>query len=165
MSKLLYSQSTKQTCGYPRLDDEPIVDLDPDLLVLTIVDIDPPGTEENQTLSFTYIVDVPNLEYRQQWVVIDLPAVSDWDGFNLTFSTLPSLLQAEIRANQNHPSIVSKKDLAYSMISSHGVGVFSLVFPLFCQAGAVDDTTRIEWATLAATFNMPKDFIDIIRGN
>ncbi len=93
----------------------------------------------------------------------ELP-VPNWDGFNLAFSTLPSLLQAEITANQNHPSIVGKKDLAYSMINDHGTDAFALIFPLFCQAGAVDSETRLEWAELAESFNMPSDFISVIRG-
>jgi hypothetical protein len=95
---------------------------------------------------------------------IDETPPPNWDGFNLAFSTLPSLLQAELIANQNHPSIVGKKDLAYSMISDHGVGAFSLIFPLFCQAGGVDNDTRIEWAELAMSFNMPADFVSVIRG-
>lgn len=80
MSKLLYSQSTQQTFGYPRGDDEPVIGLDPDFLVLTRVETDPPEITENQSLSSIFVVDIPSLEYRQQWTVVDNPSVPNWDG-------------------------------------------------------------------------------------
>jgi len=165
MIKILYFQPTQQIYPYPRNDDLPIVGLSPEYLELAEVFIDPPSyNPQTQSVVSSWEVDVSALEYRQAWTIIDNPPVPDWDGFNLTFTLLPSLLQAEVTANQNHPSITGKKDDAYAMIDTHGVGAFGLIFPLFCQAGQVSTETRIEWATLAESFNMPQDFIDIIRG-
>jgi len=169
MNKLLYSQSTQQIYSYPRNDGLPIVGLDPNYLVLTEVPTPPPTdyNTETQSISDSWNVDVDSLEYRQVWTVTDLPdspPAPNYPGFNLAFSMLPSLLQAEIIANQNHPSIVGKKDLAYSMIGAHGTEAFSLIFPLFCQAGMVDSATRSGWAALAQSFDMPQDFVDIIKG-
>lgn len=108
-----------------------------------------------------------NGRWEQAWTFVEKPQLlplPKWDDFNLAFLTLPSLLQAEIIANQNHPSIVGKKDLAYSMINQHGVATFAMIFPLFCQFGDVQPETRIEWVELAESFNMPDDFVSIIRG-
>ncbi len=168
MPKILYSESTSQLSPYPRNDDNQIIGLDSDYLMLTQIESLPPNYDiETQTIVDDWEVDLEALEYRQVWTVINLPVIDNppnWDGFNLAFSTLPSLLQAELIANQNHPSIVGKKDLAYSMISDHGVATFGLIFPLFCQAGGVDNDTRTEWALMAQSFNMPTDFISVIRG-
>jgi len=164
--KVIYCTETNQVSDYPRIDNDPVVGLDDCYLILDKIEsVAPDYDPTTQSISSNWVIDLDSLEYRQEWQVIDLPPVPDWDNFNLTFSTLPSLLQAETIANQNHPSITGKKDDAYAMIDDHGVTAFGYIFPLFCQAGEVLESTRIEWAELAESFNMPADFIVIVRGS
>lgn len=167
MSKILYDPITNQRLSYPRNDDLDIIGLSGNLIVLDKIDTPQPEYDpETHSISSRYVIDLELNQYRQEWIVeaISEVIVPRWDDFNLVFCSLPSLLQAELIANQNHPSIVSKKDLAYSMVDDHGTGTLSYIFPLFCQAGQVDSATRFEWAELAESFNMPQDFVDIIRG-
>ena len=124
-----------------------------------------PDPESYDAIELTPVFNSEIDRWEQGWDFIEKPSSPDWDNFNLTFSTLPSLIQAETIANQNHPSITGKKDDAYAMIDSHGVTAFGYIFPLFCQAGQVSPETREEWAALAESFNMPADFVAIVRGS
>lgn len=162
--KLLYSQSIQQIYDYPRSDNQPVVGLDPDFLVLTRIDTTPPEITGNQSLSSTYVVDIPNLEYRQQWTVIDNPPVPDWPGFNLAITSDADMIAYEAAANALHPSIVGKKDLAYSIIADKGLDNFASIFPVFCSIANVSQPHREAWATLAESYNLPADFATVIRG-
>lgn len=97
--------------------------------------------------------------------VPNVTATPDWPGFNLAISFDANMVQYEIVANAAHPSIVSKKDLAYSIIADKGLDNFAGIFPLFCQLAQVTPQHREEWAQLAESFSLPVEFVNIVRGN
>jgi hypothetical protein len=92
------------------------------------------------------------------------PIAPDYLLFNMAISFNVNMIGYEIIANNNHPSIVSKKDLAYSMITDHGIDNFASIFPIFCQLAGVTQIHRDEWAALALFYNLPTDFIDVVKG-
>jgi hypothetical protein len=88
----------------------------------------------------------------------------DWPAFNYAMSINTKMIEYEIVANQRHPSIVAKKDLAYSIISDKGLDNFAIVYPLFCQIAEVKQEDKSYWADVAQSFNLPTDFVSLIRG-
>jgi hypothetical protein len=74
------------------------------------------------------------------------------------------MINYEFIANDIHPSIVGKKDLAYSIINTGGLDNFAMSFPLFCFLAGVTQEHREEWATLAESFNLPDAFVQVVRG-
>ena len=162
MSKLLYSQSTQQTYGYPRSDDQPVVGLDADFLVLTKIETAPPDHDPAiQSLSSTYEVDIDALEYRQVWSVTDNLPVPNWDGFNTALLTNPEFIAYQQAVG--HPTASAVLD-AYALVATGGVAAFNLVFNLFCHQGTVTPEHRTAWADIAAGLNLPTDFVEVIRG-
>ena len=91
--------------------------------------------------------------------------VPSWVGFNLAISFEQNMINYEAIANTRHPSIVGKKDLAYSFIIDHGVDDFAVAFPLFCQIAEVAQEHRNLWATIAESFDLPSEFVALIRGD
>jgi hypothetical protein len=89
----------------------------------------------------------------------------DWPGFNMAIALDTNMIQYEVVANQAHPSIVTKKDLAYSIITDKGLDNFAAIFPMFCQLAGVSPEHREEWATMAESFHLPADFVSIVRGS
>jgi hypothetical protein len=164
MSKILYSQSTQQTFGYPRSDNEPIVGLDPDFLVLTQVETTPPEITESQSLSSSYEVDLDSLEYVQQWTVVDNPLQPDWDGFNGAMLQDVAFNQTTGAVMGVAPSVALALPAALAQVSTNGVNAFGLVFNAFCAAGSVSVVQRSEWASIAETYSLPADFVNIVRG-
>ncbi len=88
----------------------------------------------------------------------------NWPAFNLAISMDSIMIQYEVAANQVHPSIVSKKDLAYSIIQDKGLDNFAAIFPIFCQIANVAQQHRDDWADLALQYDLPAEFVTIVRG-
>lgn len=92
------------------------------------------------------------------------PNPPNWPGFNLAISLDTNMVIYEAVANQVHPSIVGKKDLAYSIIADKGLDNFAAIFPLFCQMAQVTVEHREAWAQMAEGFDLPSDFVAVVRG-
>lgn len=91
------------------------------------------------------------------------PQPPDWEGFNAAMLLDESMTAYEVAANAAHPSIVSKKDLAYSVIADKGSANFAAIFPVFCTLAEVSASDRQAWADLAAAHNLPYSFISILE--
>jgi len=165
MSKLLYSQSTQAIKPYPRLDDNPIAGLDPDYLVLEKVDVAPISYDsETQSLSFTYVVDLQTLQYRQEWTVNDLPPTPDWDGFNTYMLTDTDFNTYYGTGLTVAPAVTTSIPTALAQVSTNDVNSFNLTFNGFCNAVSVTATHRNGWADVAESYHLPADFVSVIRG-
>lgn len=92
------------------------------------------------------------------------PVVPNWAGFNAVISFDVNMINYEAVANQAHPSIVSKKDLAYSFVDTKGLDNFAAIFPMFCQIAGVTPEHREQWAALAQEHNLPIEFVEVLRG-
>jgi hypothetical protein len=167
MMKILYSQSTQQIKPYPRLDDVPIVGLDPDYLVLFRVNTDPPEYDtETEDLTSEYVVDIQRLEYRQEWTVTTKPIVitPSWDGFNeymLTNSMFKNYRDV-VRAIDGDLNAALFN--AYALIERNGVSAFSLVWGVWTQLSGITTENRETIATVAESFNLPVEFVEVVRG-
>lgn len=164
MSKLLYSQSTQQIFGYPRSDGQPVIGLDPDFLVLTQVETVPPTITENQSLSSSYVVDEVALTYTQQWTITDNPPAIDWDSFNgymLTDATFKTYRDAVRLIDGDLNSALFD---TYGLVATNGVGAFSLVWGSWVAVSAISAVDKEAIAVVAESFNLPGDFVAVIRG-
>ena len=94
---------------------------------------------------------------------ITTPA-SDWDGFN-------AAMLADTKFNQITgvvlgivPTVALGIPAALAQVSTNGITAFALVFDTFCQIGNVSYEHRETWANIAEGFNLPIEFVDVIRG-
>jgi hypothetical protein len=72
--KLLLDTSTGALLPYPRLDDEPIVGLDPSLQVMTVEKTDPPSFDAfSQQLEVTETIDKDSSKVIHGWRVVPIP--------------------------------------------------------------------------------------------
>ena len=161
----LYSQSTQQIKSYPRNDDEPIIGLDADYLVLEQVNTLPPEyNPETQTINSDYIVDTVNLEYRQEWVVTDLPPQPNWDMFNSQMLTDPEFNQVYNTANSIAPVVCASLPAALTQVSNGQLSMFNIVWNQIMQLGNATTEMRVKWGNWATDNNLPIDFVSIISG-
>ena len=168
MSKILYSQSAQQTKPYPRKDDRPVVGLDADYLVLEQIETDPPVyDDQTHYLTSSYVLDIPNLEYRKEWTVELIPTpepTPDWDGFNAAMLVDINFNTYYGAGLQNAPAITTSIPTALAQVATNGVASFSLTFNGFCQVTGVTPTHRDEWGDLAESHSLPIDFVNVVRG-
>ena len=161
----LYSQSTQQIKSYPRNDDEPIIGLDADYLVLEQVNTLPPEyNPETQTINSDYIVDTVNLEYRQEWVVTDLPPQPNWDMFNSQMLTDPEFNQVYNTANSIAPVVCASLPAALTQVSNGQLSMFNIVWNQIMQLGNATTEMRVKWGNWATDNNLPINFVSIISG-
>ena len=166
--KLLYSKATQQTYPYPRNDDQPIIGLDPDYLILERIEATPPAYDkETEIATPNWVVDVNALEYRQVWTVNEIPPAANepnWDGFN-GYMLIDSMFKSyrdivrPIDGDLNGALFDS-----YGLVSTNGVAAFSLVWGYWCQVSGITGDDRSVIANAAHFFNLPADFVAVIRG-
>lgn len=81
----LWDTIDQKILGYPRADDQPVVNLHPRYLVLRIVKEDRPDAPDGFTVRQRPTVDLDALEWRHGWELIELPAPAplqpDYVGF------------------------------------------------------------------------------------
>ena len=167
MTKVLYSQSTQKIYSYPRLDDKPIIGLNSDFLILDKINASIPTYDpETQSVSSNFTIDLEELQYRQEWTVIDLSleeSTPNWDNFNIymlsdsTFKTYRDSVRA-IDADLNGALFD-----AYAMIDSHGITTFSTIWNIWSDIATIDPEDREAIAVAAESFSLPQNFIDLIR--
>jgi hypothetical protein len=90
--------------------------------------------------------------------------VPNWDGFNATMLANVPFNQTMGAVMQIAPAVALAIPSALAQVSTNGVTAFALVFNSFCQLGQVDSEHRNEWADNAQGFNLPNDFVAIVRG-
>jgi hypothetical protein len=88
----------------------------------------------------------------------------NYPGFNLYMLTNAANAAYKVAVNQVNPDLVAAVALAYNNIVDRGIGDFVQIFPVFCVAAQVTTQHREEWAAAAESFNLPQDFVEVIRG-
>lgn len=166
MSKLLYSQTTQVTRPYPRLDEQPVVGLDPDYLVLTKVETPQPSYDpQTETISSNYVVDTELLQYRQEWIIEQLPTqvVPNWDGFNayMLSDTMFKSYRDSVRLLDG--DLNSALFQAYGLVATNGVSAFTLVWSQWLSLSNIDSADQSTIADVAESFNLPEEFVNVIR--
>lgn len=133
-------------------------------------------TEEDIADAGYVPIAVPDYDSASQYLVWDgvsftvaaLPPPSsspNWDAFNaymLTDATFKSYRDAVRPIDGDLNSYLSD---AYELIETNGVGAFSLVWGKWVAVSQITTEDRETIATVAESFNLPADFVCIIRGN
>lgn len=165
MTKLLYSQNNQTTKPYPRTDDAPIVGLDPDYLVLTQVQTEPPSYDpEIQTVSSQYVVDTEALEYRQEWTVSDLPPQPQWDSFNVYMLSDATFKSYRDTVRAVDPELNTALFTAYGVVATNGVNAFANVWAVCCQVSQITTQDKQAIADVAESYNLPAEFVSVVAG-
>jgi hypothetical protein len=158
--KILYSQLTQTTKPYPRTDEEPIVGLDPDYLVLTQVQTSPPSYDpETQNIASQYVVDLSAGEYRQEWTVSDLPLQPQWDAFNVYMLSDSTFKGYRDTVRSTDPELNTALINAYGRIAESGIGAFAAIWAVWSQVSGITQEDKDAIAAVAASYNLPTDFI------
>jgi hypothetical protein len=89
---------------------------------------------------------------------------ADWDGFNAAILSDTAFNQKTGAVMGVAPAVAIALPAALAQVSTNGVAAFGLVFNAFCTAGQVSSGQRATWATLAEGFNLPIEFVDVVRG-
>ena len=92
------------------------------------------------------------------------PLVPNWDDFNAVFLADGAFNQYCGACLSVAPVVAMAIPTALAQVSSNGVNAFRQVFLAFCQLASVTPEHRGEWATLGESYNLPTDFINIVRG-
>lgn len=72
--KLIYDTIEQILLPWPRIDDEPVVGLEPHLLEMTVIQEDEPTyNPQTQTLEQTQAIDTEAKSVTRGWNVVDLP--------------------------------------------------------------------------------------------
>ena len=102
----LWDTIEEKVLSYPRGDNEPVAQLDPRYLVLSIVREDKPDVPEGWAARQNWAVDLDALEWRQTWELIEplppAPLGPDYVGFYsalLSSSTYQAVIQAPATAD------------------------------------------------------------------
>jgi hypothetical protein len=96
--KLLYNTQTEQILPWPRIDDEPIVDLDPSLIEVVLVEGERPSYEpETQFLAQSDVVNIEDKTVTRSWVVTDMAYTAEqWVSRFLTSLQIIGLQRLEM---------------------------------------------------------------------
>lgn len=72
--KLIYDTINQTLLPWPRIDDEPVIGLEPHLLEMAVIQEDEPSYDpETQTLEQTQSIDTEAKTVTRGWNVVDLP--------------------------------------------------------------------------------------------
>ena len=90
---------------------------------------------------------------------------ANWDGFNAAILSDTVFNQTTGAVFAQAPSVAIALPSALSQVSTNGVAAFNLVFTNFCLIGQVSAQQRNTWADTAESFNLPSEFVAVVRGN
>jgi hypothetical protein len=169
MTKILYDTINQKVIPYPRNDDNPIEGLSTDYLVLDVIESVPVDYDiETHTIRESKTVNIERLEYRKEWVLdaIESAPIQDWPSFSLYLFGHPAFVGYGLAAESVNPWIVPAVVERYGRVLPEGIVAsnFPFYWGLFCQALSVSTDHRNEWADVALSFNLPADFVALLRG-
>ena len=88
----------------------------------------------------------------------------NWDGFNAAMLANTEFNQVIGVVLGLVPTVALGLPAALAHVSTNGVTAFALVFNAFCQIGNGSSEQKETWATIAENFNLPVEFVEIVRG-
>jgi hypothetical protein len=88
----------------------------------------------------------------------------NYPAFNIYMLTNAESMAYDVIVNSINPKLVQAIAITYNNIVDRGTGDFLQIFPLYCQVAGVTTEHRNQWADAAAGFNLPDDFVEVIRG-
>ena len=92
------------------------------------------------------------------------PVVPDWNGFNFALFSDETFISYSVGINSINPAAFHVLLTQYDKVALEGVLPFIPYFEKFCQTTNVLPIHRQQWAALAEYFNLPSDFVSVVRG-
>lgn len=168
MARILYNTTTAQFLPYPRLDDQPVIGLDPSLLVLDLIQLEAPSYDPaTHRLELTETIDLQAGTVTRGWQAVPLPPAPpapDWDQFRQALQTengFPSAWLAAFQANPQVAGLVASRLDLYQLNGNYQLFIQALLAALATlsnQAQAAE--VAVEFAALAERCNMPAEFLE-----
>jgi hypothetical protein len=92
------------------------------------------------------------------------PPTPDWDGFNAYMLSDPMFKGYRDTVRTADGDLTGALFDAYEMVDTKGVAAFSLVWGRWVSVSGITVADREVIATVAEGFNLPSEFVTVIRG-
>jgi hypothetical protein len=109
-------------------------------------------------------VPVPD-EFNQGTEFLPSNGGAKWNEFNATMLSDITYNQVLGAVLQIAPAVATGLPSALAQVGTNGVGAFGILFNAFCQIGQVSSEQRGIWGDLAESYNLPGDFVEVVRGS
>ena len=164
----LWDTIDQRILGYPRADDQPVVNLDARYLVLRIVKEDRPDAPEGFTVRQVFTVDLSAREWRHGWELIELPEPAptpDWGTFKRALLGHPEINPLLNSGLAGHPAAALSLPATLLNVSGGGdVADFRSAWLTLRRLGLVSAELLQEVRALAIASNLPEAFVEALGG-
>lgn len=168
MPKLLYDPISGQLLAYPRHDNEPVVGLDPTLIALELIQLDPPQHDPStHRLDHTQTIDLTAGTVTRGWQLVVIPPpppAPDWAQMRQALQTengFPTAWAAAFQANPLVAGLMAPRLDLCEISGNYGLFIDSLLIALATlnnQAQAAE--VAVEFVALAERCSMPAEFLE-----
>ena len=107
--------------------------------------------------------DTGTVSVDPDWVASGPPA-PDWDGLNAAILLDPDWQAATAIVRAINPGLTEALPAAMTQIGTGQAAMFAFLYDQICTIAEVALAQRDAWATMAEGFNLPAEFVDIVRG-
>ena len=166
MTKLLYNPTTDAISRYPRVDDEPVVGLDPSLVVLTeILPERPSHDPATHYLEQTREIDLDAGTLTRGWLIRERPPVEPmppeprWIEFGLALGQDASMIEFVRAADAANPILERMISGGLLQAAEGNPRTFMAAWPVALAAGLVTPELAAHVQTLAASYDLPEAFV------
>jgi hypothetical protein len=143
--KLIYDTTNETLLPWPRIDEEPVIGLEPHLLEMTVVQEDEPTYDpETQTLEQTQAIDPEAKTVTRGWNVIALPP---------TLYSAEEWLNAQGVGGSRQPTLLYlRQNLAAASKESPLLNALEQYLQTILALYATDSSPRADWPLPPTTF-------------
>jgi len=166
MTKLLYNPTTDTISRYPRADDEPVVGLDPSLVVLTeILPEQPSHDPETHYLEQTREINLDAGTLTRGWQIIERPPVEPlppqprWVEFGAALGQDQAVNQFVGTIAQAAPVLHLMVGVGLGQAAQGDAKTFLAAWGLGLAAGLVTAELAAHVSALATTYDLPAEFV------
>jgi hypothetical protein len=119
----------------------------------------PPGPRSE------WIIDWETGEITTTWEPPAALPEPDWDALNAAILLEPNWQAATAIVRGINPGITEALPAAMTQISTGQTAMFAFLYSQICTLAEVSPAQRETWATMAEGFNLPAEFVVIVRGS
>ena len=143
--KLIYDTTNETLLPWPRIDDEPVVGLEPHLLEMTVIQEDEPTYDPaTEGLEQTQIIDTEAKTVTRGWNAVDLP---------LTLYSAEEWLNTQGVGGARQPTLLYlRQSLAAASKESPLLNSLEQYLQMILAIYATDPSPRADWPSPPTTF-------------